>query len=105
MTTRVGHQPFEPGADPFLARVVGRGLAQGPDPLHHLGRRHRAARGVEHQPVDPLRVRGGELHRDPAAERLAAQVRPLDTERVHEAEQVVDVRVDLEVAGGVVDQP
>lgn len=98
---RIGHQPLQPGPDPLGGRVVRGGLGQSADPLHHLRGGHRAARGVEHQLPRPLRVRGRELDRHPAAERLAVEVGPLHTDGVEQAREVLDVGVELQVGPGV----
>src|SRR5260370_11143524 len=46
-------------------------------------------------------MRGGELHGQPAAERLTSQVGGRDVERVHQAGEVLNVVGQLEVGGGV----
>jgi hypothetical protein len=64
----IRHQPLQARPDALRARVVGRRLAQRADALHHFRRRHRAAGGVQHQPLHAAGKPGGELDRDPAAE-------------------------------------
>jgi hypothetical protein len=50
---------------------------------------------------DALGVRGGELDRDPPAERLAVQVRVVDPQRVQQRGEVGDVVSELQVDGGL----
>ncbi len=45
-------------------------------------------------------VRDSEFERYPAAERLAGQVRPLQTEVIEQGSEVVDVGIEFEVAIG-----
>ena len=98
---RVGHQPFQAGPDALVGGVVGGGLGQAADLLHHLGAGHGPAGGVEDEIADPVGVGGGELDRDPAAEGFAVEVGALDAECVEEVGEVVEVGVEFEVGLGV----
>ena len=87
----VSHKPLEPGSDPFGARIIGGGLGEGADAVHHFGRCHGPTRGVEHQAQHSLRVGGGELDGDPAPQGLAVEVGLLNPEMIEQAEQMPDV--------------
>jgi len=77
----------EAGADARGELVDGRRL-----PLDHARQvaRGGAAGGDEDELVGALRALVGEEGRDPAAHRVADEVRPLDAEGVHELAHVVD---------------
>ena len=56
------------------------------------------AAGDEHQPLDHLRELVGELHRDPAAERVADDGRPLVAERQQQVAQAAGEGAERVVA-------
>ena len=98
----VVEQELHPAAHGGVARVLHRRQRAVPQPGHHLGLVGDVAGGVEHQPPHPVGVVRGRPRRHPAAQRLAGQVRRLDAQRVHRAEQVVGEHVDRVRAVGQV---
>ena len=90
----VVEQELDPAAHGRVARVTDRSERAVPQPGHHLGLVRDVARGVEYHPGDAVGVVGGGPRGDPAAQRLAGQVRRGDVQRVHQAGQVVAEHVD-----------
>ena len=87
-------QELDPPAHGRVARVTDRGERALPQPGHHLGLVGDVARRVEHQPATRSGLVGGGPRGDPAAQRLAGQVRGADVQRVHQPDQVIAQHVD-----------